>query len=71
MKWQSFIGLVCALFFVAAMLSAASPVNAAPTPISGNCVLDSTIGTLEVYYCESDFGVDYIVNSFGFMAIVD
>lgn len=36
-------------------------------PVSGNCTLDAEIGAFDVFYCESDFGLDYYVNSYGFM----
>jgi hypothetical protein len=38
----------------------------APTPISDNCEQVATIGILDVYFCETDYG-DIFVNSFGFM----
>lgn len=72
MKLSTFFGVVCALLIVAAMLNAGIPAQAAaPTPISDNCELDSTIGVLEVYFCDSDFGPDYYVNSFGFVVVIN
>ena len=67
-----FIGFTCVLIILAALLYASAPARAAaPTPISDNCVLDSTIGILDVYFCESDFGPDYFINSFGFVVVID
>jgi hypothetical protein len=40
--------------------------QAAPTPISDNCEAIGTVGLLELYFCETDYG-DLYVNSFGFM----
>ena len=68
-----FIGLMSILIILAALLYAGAPVQAAPptVPISDNCVVDGTIGVLTVFYCESESGVDYLVNSFGFVVVID
>lgn len=49
-------------------VQAAQP--AAATPISDNCVKVATVGLLETYFCETDYG-DLFINSFGFMTEVE
>jgi hypothetical protein len=45
--------------------------QAQAVPISENCQLDSEVGLIQVFYCESQFGPNYLVNSFGFMMVPD
>ena len=71
MKPVTYFGVAAAiLLLLSVVLSAASPVNAAPTPISENCEEVATIGIIEYYFCESPYG-DFYANSLGFMLVVD
>jgi hypothetical protein len=56
--------IVLALVFFAPDANAATP--ATPTPISDNCEQVATVGIIEYYWCESDYG-DFFTNSYGFM----
>lgn len=62
--------LALAVVFAPTALHADSAEADAPTPISDNCEAVATVGLLEVYFCETDYG-DLYVNSFGFMLEAD
>lgn len=50
-------------------VQAADPQPVAPLTVSDNCEQTATVGLLEIYYCEMDYGPDLLVNSFGFMVV--
>lgn len=75
MKWlndytiiMAGIVLVIAMAFV---LTWMRPVSAAPPAVSDNCVEVARVGDNATYFCESDFGPDFLQNSVGFIQVVE
>lgn len=69
-----FIGTICILIVLAALLHAGAPVKAAQpdtVPVSDNCEQVAEVGIIQYFYCENDYGPDMLVNSLGFMVVVD
>lgn len=49
----------------------AAPPQPDTVPVSDNCVHVAEVGIIDTFYCEMPYGPDVIINSLGFMAVVE
>ena len=65
---RAWVFLVTVVFVLWAFAHAGvRDVTASAPQLSDNCVLEATVEGIRVYYCEGDYGPDFLINSLGFM----
>lgn len=58
-----------AVIVAASLLVLAAPADAAPSAPADVCEKVASIPSIDVYYCQPDYGLPFYINSLGFMTL--